>query len=115
MKAEQKVLGIDVGSTNMKSGLVVGGEISEFRNIPVEPDRVIAQLLELIVSYKLEADSIIGVGFPGFVNEGKVHSPPNLPAIHDVDLQEELRKEIHLPVYLFNDADSYILGESLYG
>ncbi len=115
MKSEQKILGIDVGSTNMKAGLVVEGEITEFRNIPVEPDRIIGELLELIMSYKLEADSIIGVGFPGFVNEGKVHSPPNLPTIHDLDLQEELREETHRPVYLFNDADSYILGEALYG
>jgi glucokinase len=38
-----------------------------------------------------------------------------LPTIHDVNLQEKLRKETHLPIYLFNDADSYILGESLYG
>ena len=115
MNSDQRVLGIDVGSMNMKSGLVANGKITEFRNMPVKPDKVIAQLLELIKSYELPADSIIGVGFPGFVNEGKVHSPPNLPAIHDLDLQEELRKETHLPVYLFNDADSYILGESLYG
>jgi glucokinase len=115
MKSEQTVLGIDVGSTNMKSGLVVGGEITEFRNIPVDPDRLTAQLLELIMSYEPEADSVIGVGFPGFVNEGQVHSPPNLPSIHDLNLQEELRNKTHRPVYLFNDADSYILGEALYG
>jgi glucokinase len=115
MKSEQRVLGIDVGSTNIKSGLVAGGEIADFKSVPINPNGVVSELLEVINNYEMEPDSIIGVGFPGFINDGKVHSPPNLPSIHELNLQEELREKTHHPIYLFNDADAYILGEALYG
>ncbi|MBN1695679.1 ROK family protein [candidate division WOR-3 bacterium] len=115
MKSEKRVLGIDVGSTNIKSGWVAEGEITEFKNVPINPEGVVSELVDVIRTYEMETDSIIGVGFPGFINDGKVHSPPNLPSIRELDLQEELREKTHHPVYLFNDADAYILGEALYG
>ncbi|MEJ2568643.1 MAG: ROK family protein, partial [candidate division WOR-3 bacterium] len=61
------------------------------------------------------SDYIIGVGFPGFICDGRVHSPPNLPSVHELDLQKKLREETDRAVYIFNDADAYIMGEALYG
>jgi glucokinase len=115
MKTDHRVLGIDVGSTNIKSGLVSEGEISEFKNMPINPDDIVCELLDIIRIYELGKNSVIGVGFPGFVNDGQVHSPPNLPAVCELDLQKLLREETNHTVYVFNDADAYILGEALYG
>jgi len=115
MREKQKVLGIDVGSTNIKSGWVLEGEIDDFKSVRISPDGVVSEVIEVINSYEFDSDYIIGVGFPGFVSDGEVHSPPNLPSIHDLNLLKKLRKEIRRPVYIFNDADAYILGEALYG
>jgi len=115
MKGEQRVLGIDVGSTNIKSGWVVEGEIEDFKNIRINPEGVVSELVEVINGYKDETDYPIGIGFPGFICNGNVHSPPNLPSIHELNLQEKLREETRCPVYIFNDADAYMLGEALYG
>lgn len=115
MKSKQGILGVDVGSTNIKSGRVKEGQIAEFKNVPVNPEGVVSELIEVIRSYEKDDDSVIGVGFPGFINEGKVHSPPNLPSVHELDLQQKLRDETHHHVYVFNDADAYILGEALFG
>jgi glucokinase len=115
MKRKQRVLGIDVGSTNMKSGWVVEGKIADFKSVSVNPEGVVSELLGVIRSYEEDDDSVIGVGFPGFINEGKVHNPPNLPSIHELNLQEKLREETHHNVYVFNDANAYILGEALFG
>ncbi len=115
MQEEQRVLGVDVGSSNIKSGWVLDGKIDNFKSIRINPDGVVSEVIEVIKSYELDSDCIIGVGFPGFVSDGKVHSPPNLPSIRDLNLQEKLSEEIRRPVYIFNDADAYILGEALYG
>ena len=115
MKEGCRVLGVDVGSTNIKSGWVVDSEISEFKNTPINPDEIVSELLGIIGNYKLEADSIIGVGFPGFIGDGIVHNPPNLPSVKELNLQEKLREEIHCPAYVFNDANAYILGEAVFG
>lgn len=115
MKSERRILGVDVGCTNIKSGWVHEGEIDDFKNVPVDPEGVIAEVIEIIRSYEEDDGSVIGVGFPGFINEGRVHSPPNLPSVREVDLQKKLRDETHHHVYVFNDADAYILGEALFG
>ncbi len=115
IKAEHKVLGIDVGSSSIKSGWVLKGEISDFKKTPINPDVVVSELLDVIATYELESDSIIGVGFPGFVNDGIVHNPPNLPSVKELDLQKKLREEAHCKAYVFNDADAYIFGEALFG
>jgi glucokinase len=115
MQRKQNVLGIDVGSTNIKSGWISEGEIKDFKSVRINPDGVISEVIEVIKSYELNSDYIIGVGFPGFICNGRVHSPPNLPSVHELDLQEKLREETNRAVYIFNDADAYILGEALYG
>jgi glucokinase len=115
MKQGCRVLGVDVGSTNIKSGWVVNGKISEFQNTPINPDEIVSELLGIIGNYKLESDSIIGVGFPGFIGDGIVHNPPNLPSVKELNLQEKLREEIHCSAYVFNDANAYILGEAVFG
>lgn len=115
MEEGQKILGVDVGSTNIKSGWVLEDEISGFKRTPIDPYEIVSDLLDVLGQYELSSDSIIGVGFPGFVQNGVVYEPPNLPSIKELNIQRKLREITGNEVYVFNDADAYILGESLFG
>lgn len=57
----------------------------------------------------------IGVGSPGIVDaRGVVLDAPNL-GWRDVDLAGTLRRELDVPVYVANDANTAVLGEHTFG
>lgn len=109
------VLGIDVGGQNIKVGWVNGGNVSDFKRISIKAENVVEEVIKLISSYELTSDTIIGIGFPGFVRNGVIYTPPNLPTINEFDLKDLLSKETPSHVYIENDANAVIYGESLYG
>ena len=115
MNDNPDVLGIDVGGQNIKVGWVNGGNVSDFKRIPIKAENVVEEVIKLISSYELTSDTIIGVGFPGFVSNGIIYTPPNLPTINEFNLKELLSKETPSNVYITNDANAVIYGESLYG
>ncbi len=115
MKFGFPVLGIDVGGQNIKAGLVVEGTVKNFHKFPFNRDKVVEELLNVIAIFEITSDTIIGVGFPGFIKDGKVFNPPNLPAIHELDLMQFLKEKTGSPVYVINDANACILGEALHG
>ncbi|MCK4225647.1 ROK family protein [candidate division WOR-3 bacterium] len=115
MKANFPVLGIDVGAQNIKAGWVKRGDVSDFRKVPFKAENVIQELLNVISCYNLTPLTVIGVGFPGFIRDGRVYNPPNLPTIDEIDLRKLLKGETGSPVYVQNDANACILGEALYG
>jgi glucokinase len=115
MNDNSNVLGIDVGGQNIKVGWVDGGNISDFKRIPIKAENIVEEIIKLISSYKLTSDTIIGIGFPGFVRNGVIYTPPNLPTIHEFDLKKLLSEETPSNVYITNDANAVIYGESLYG
>ncbi len=115
MKFNSPVLGVDVGGQNIKAGWVMGKTLNDFCKVPYKTEKVVEELLNVISNFDLASGTIIGVGFPGFIRDGKVHDPPNLPTIHQLNLEELLRGKTGLQVYVFNDANACILGEALHG
>lgn len=115
MKFNYPVLGIDVGGQNIKAGWVKERTVKDFRRVPFKAENIKEELLKLIASFDITKDVIIGVGFPGFVQNGIIYTPPNLPTINELNLEELLKKETGSHVYVFNDANAVILGEALYG
>ncbi len=126
-KAAPVRIGIDIGGTDTKIGLVdVHQKLIDFTVIPTEAQRpakdVIASIgektLELLEKNGIAVDQCIGagVGVPGTVNrkDGTVLYSNNI-RWENVPLAEELGKYLPLPVSIANDADCAALGEAAAG
>lgn len=115
------VLGIDVGGSGIKGGLVdsVSGEmISERFRIPTPPSRkpkkmaaVIAKIVEHF-NYK----GPVGCGFPTIIKNGVCKSPGNLhKSWPGVNVNELFSETTGLPFTVVNDADAAGYAAMNYG
>jgi glucokinase len=111
-----KTLGIDIGGTSIKFGIVDGVEVlshSEFENNYDDTDALIYKLKEVISNAK-ENEKIksVGIAFPGFVDcDGIVKSAPNLKYLESQNLYQLLSIE-DIDISVENDAYLAALAES---
>ncbi len=116
-------IGIDLGGTYIKSGIVdSGGKIlREYKTdsfAEKKPEKVIGQIDKCINELKkgfggkLEG---IGIGAPGVVHGGKVKYPPNFKNWGVVDLQKHFKVKYKTDVEVDNDANCAGLAELLFG
>ena len=115
-------IGIDVGGTNLKAGLVnEKGEILSVSRTPLhfttaeDLAKVLADLARQVMG-DLSPDAIdhVGIGIPGAVQGGNILFTANIP-MKDVPLKTLFQKHLNLPVTLANDADCAAAGEYLFG
>jgi len=114
------IIGIDVGGTNIKSGLVNRNLIIRRYLIPTLTNSGLDATLNQIFNavYKLGGDfSAIGIGIAGIIDSknGIVRFSPNLKGWHNVKLAEILKKEFKKPVRILNDVNAILFGEWLFG
>jgi len=123
------VVGVDVGGTNIKLGVVgPSGQVivrNSFATKPFASSRIklidaLAREIEAsIISAGLTKKQIagVGIGFPGLVDyeKGVVRFLPNIPGWSNVHLKSILQKEIKLPVFVDNDVKIITLAESKFG
>ncbi len=117
-------IGIDVGGTNLKAGLVdESGRILADARTPLDfrGAEAFAQDLAQLARDVLRRGGVsedqisyIGIGLPGAVAHGSVLYTCNIP-LKNVPLAELFRREIDLPVLLENDANCAAVGEWLCG
>lgn len=115
------VLGIDIGGTNTKYGLVTpDGKLIHKGSCPTNSGKPISALFKNILGTvkKVKKDlNIIGIGI-GAPNanyfNGYIESPPNLKW-GTVNVKKELKKLISCPVALTNDANAGAIGEMIFG
>ncbi|WP_300602565.1 ROK family protein [uncultured Oscillibacter sp.] len=107
-------IGIDVGGTNLKAGLVdEAGNIVKVERVPLDfqgPERFAEILAELSKRVIQEKVRWVGVGLPGAVDGGDVLFTTNIP-MENVPLERLFRKHLDLPLLLGNDADCAAVGE----
>lgn len=121
-------IGLDVGGTAIKGGLVMpGGQVLSRRSVATETgggvDHVIQRMSEMVRDFRREAEAqslqirAVGLGMPGTLSRrrGVVVSPPNLPGWRDVPVVERMAAGVGLPVVLDNDANNAALGEFVCG
>jgi glucokinase len=127
MRQQELFAGVDLGGTNIKSGLVSrDGEIRIEKNIPSETEGGVHHVLDRMAA--CVKDSIreagegftvcgVGVGVAGLVefDKGILHEAPNLPGWIRVPVKEELEKRLEMSVLVENDANAAALGEYAYG
>lgn len=117
----KQVIGIDLGGTNIRGGLVspagLTGMTSQKINAQARREEVLRQMFEIIDNLMTDSVEAIGVGVPGpfEASEGIVYDVVNIPSWKDVPLGKTLKERYHLPVYINNDANCFALAEFHYG
>lgn len=131
--ANRVVIGLDVGGTSVKAGLVAesGSLLWGPRTLEVASDRDAATILsrfeEILRILWTEAGDRrvvgIGVGMPGPFDYANgvslIRGLNKYDAIYGINLREEWQRRLDLPdsfpLRFINDAAAFALGESLYG
>ena len=120
-------IGIDVGGMSIKGGIVdENGNIIVKDSVVTKPTQpsddntkdiagLVAKLLE---DAGISTDEIagMGMGVPGTVDPdtAKIFYTCNI-FFRDYDFRAEFKKYYDFPVYIGNDADCAVIGESVFG
>ena len=106
-----EILGIDVGGSGMKGGIVnieKGEMITERFRIPTPKDRDPEAMSNVIADIVKHFDykGMVGCGFPTVIKKGVCKSPGNLhPSWMNVNVETLFQKKTGLDFTVVNDAD----------
>ncbi|MGM9618572.1 MAG: ROK family protein [Oscillospiraceae bacterium] len=116
-------IGIDVGGTNLKAGVVdESGRILHSKKIPLGPWqggemfterlRTLAETAAEEAGFQKSDIAWVGMGFPGAVDDetGVLTYITNIP-LSGFPVREYFQRQWDVPVYLGNDANCAALGE----
>ncbi len=121
-------VGVDVGGTNIKIGLVDDrGRTIDETSIPTHakkgPDQAVQRMAEAIrdlvkkVDLPLSDVPMIGLATPGTMDipKGMILNPPNLPGWENCPIRDKLSEAVGRPVAFENDANAAAFGEAWIG
>lgn len=114
-------IGIDLGGTNIRGGLVNGKQIetiaSERINSQAPAELIVEQLFNLAEKIINKSVTAIGVGVPGLVDEekGVVFDVLNIPSWKELPLKQLMEERFNIPVIINNDANCFAVGEYYFG
>lgn len=116
-----KIIGIDLGGTQVRAGIVHEGKIEKIHSVLVpasgtqeEVLQVIYQLIDPLADGTVKA---IGIGVPSVVDieKGIVYDVQNILSWKEVHLKTLMEAHYNLPVLVNNDANCFALGEKYFG
>jgi glucokinase len=116
-----KVLGIDIGGTNLRAGLVEDNAVATIESLKIKKSEseteIMNDLNSLIGKFLKDKIEGIGIGVPSLVDpeKGIVYDATNIPAWKEVHLKDQLEAKYKLPVYVNNDANCFVMGEKYFG
>lgn len=114
-------LGIDLGGTNMRVGLVAGDTIIAKEIVPCpsrESENVVLEALASLIERNMTPDvDGIGIGVPTLVDSarGIVYNATNIPSWREVHLKDFIAGRFGVEVAVNNDANCFALGEARFG
>lgn len=113
-------IGIDLGATNIRVGLVEDGKLTSIKNRKLPSDKSVMSVLNVMTEMITEVDNgarDIGIGVPSVVDseEGIVYDVQNIPGWEKVHLKDLLEEKTGKTVFLNNDANCFALGEWMFG
>lgn len=113
---QQNFIGVDLCEPVLRAALVNSdGQVVERREGPLDGNRVVEQVAEMVNTLRGLAPNVttVGVAIPGLVNRftDRVLASTELPATVRGDLQAELMKATGLRFELENDANAAAYGE----
>jgi len=121
-----KCVGIDLGGTFIKAGLVDDkGNIIKKNQFPTRGEEgkreIVLSQIENAINFCLDGENKneiigIGIGTPGLVDdEGNVYGAPNLPGWDNLNLKDIFEKKYDIKVVIENDVNTIAWGEYLFG
>ncbi|MCD0461460.1 ROK family protein [Roseiconus lacunae] len=126
-ESEPVVMGIDLGGTSVKLGLLQGEQIiartsiltNEYdqpRDAFIQARRFAEQALTS-AGYQFEQLQAVGLAMAGVIDEATatLMETANLRAWHGIGFYRELQSVFGKPVAVINDANAAALGEACYG
>lgn len=126
---KQYTIGVDVGGTNIKLGLVNRSGIiiarafletkSFCKNKKKLIDAIVGAICDLIACEGIKSKDILGIGLglPGLIDSkrGIVNFLPNISGWRNVPLKDIIQKKLHIQTLVDNDVNLITLGEWKYG
>jgi glucokinase len=115
------LVGVDLGGTNVRAGLVDG---SRLRAIDARPIRSRGTKHEVFADVCASIDAVmtkgvrsIGIGVPSLVQPatGTILDTTNIPSWKRVALRGWLERKYRVPVFIDNDANCLAIGERYFG
>lgn len=113
-------LGIDLSGPTMRTSLVTAsGEVIERRENPIEADKLVSKVAEVVKELRSTHPEIaaVGIGVPGLVNRqtDRVVASRDLPSTVREELHSEFMDATGLRVEIENDANAAAYGEYVVG
>lgn len=118
---DTKVIGIDLGATNIRGAVVTGGNLSDIVSARIHSDGSVEDVLndiyQLVDSLIDDSIKAIGIGVPSVVDvkEGIVYDVQYIPSWVEVPLKKYMEARYHIPVFVNNDANCFAVGEYHFG
>jgi glucokinase len=118
---DAKVIGIDLGATNIRGAVVSDNTISEIISRRIHTKGTEEQVLEdvyYIIDKLIDKDvKSIGIGVPSVVDVdlGIVYDVVHIPSWKEVHLKQILEDKYKVTVFVNNDANCFALGELYFG
>jgi allose kinase len=123
---KKNVIGIDIGGTNARIGLVsedmslshfVKVEMNSFYN-PNNPAESLRWFIENYINEILNIEkkiqiNAIGIGFPSIISKDMttVYSSPNLPGFNNINIVRKLGEFFGKPIFINNDVNMHLIYE----
>jgi glucokinase len=121
MIRDKKLIGIDLGGTNVRAARISSHGIEKLVSEKVmargKVEDVLQQIYGLIDKIGTKDIGGIGMGVPGPVDEvkGIVYELINIPAWKKVEVKTLFEERYNLPVKVQNDANCFAVAEKFYG
>ncbi|MFH1376548.1 MAG: ROK family protein [Candidatus Woesearchaeota archaeon] len=114
--AGNKIIGVDLGGTYLRAGIVEGSKISNYIKIrtPMNKKDLLKALVDSISDLMDKDVKGIGVAAPGPLKDGIIKNTPNIP-LKNFNLKGFLKKKFKKRVEVENDANCVALAEARLG
>lgn len=118
---DKKIIGIDLGATNIRGGLVNGNRLSGINSRRINNSGSIEDVLEdvftIIEGLIDNTVAAIGIGVPSVVDvkQGIVYDVQYIPSWKEVHLKKIIEDRYQIPVLVNNDANCFAIGEFYFG
>lgn len=114
-------IGVDIGGTSIVAGLLNEGIFSNTVTVSTKAHQplqtILQQLFNAIDQLIAPGVKAIGIGCPGIIDSGQgvILNINNIPAFKAINLKTIVQEKYNIPVFINNDANCFVLGETFFG